>query len=112
MALMAELGLEACPEKPHVYIVNVGEAAARFAWQAAERFRDAGLDVVLHGGGGSFKSQMKKADASQAGFSVIIGDDEAAAGEVSLKPMAGQGEQQRLALALAVAQVRQSAAKS
>lgn len=112
LALMAELGLEACPEKPHVYIVNVGEAAARFAWQAAERFRDAGLDVVLHGGGGSFKSQMKKADASQAGFSVIIGDDEAAAGEVSLKPMAGQGEQQRLALALAVAQVRQSAAKS
>jgi histidyl-tRNA synthetase len=36
--------------------------------QAAEALRDAGLSVVMHAGGGSFKSQMKKADASLARF--------------------------------------------
>ena len=43
--------------------------------------RDAGLSVVLHCGGGSFKSQMKRADASGARYAVIIGDDEAAHGD-------------------------------
>jgi histidyl-tRNA synthetase len=70
--------------------------------QAAERLRDAGLDVVLHGGGGGFKSQMKKADASLAPFAVIIGDDEAAVGEVTVKPLRGEGEQRRVNLANAV----------
>ena len=50
---------------------------------------------MLHCGGGSFKSQMKKADASGAIFAVIIGDDEAAAGEVSLKPLRESGDEQK-----------------
>ena len=60
------------------------------AFVLAERLRDAGLDVVLHrtAGGGSFKSQMKRADASGAAFAVIIGEDEAAAGGSSVKPLA------------------------
>ena len=102
LVMMAELGLTPEPEAPDVYIVNVGESAGRFALLAAERLRDGGLDVVLHGGGGSFKSQMKKADASLARFAAIIGDDEAAAGEVAVKPLRGEGEQRRLALADAV----------
>jgi histidyl-tRNA synthetase len=102
LVMMAELGLTPEPEGPDVYIVNVGEAAGRFALKAAEQLRDGGLDVVLHGGGGSFKSQMKKADASLARFAAIIGDDEAAAGEVAVKPLRGEGEQRRLALADAV----------
>ncbi|HRH81232.1 MAG TPA: histidine--tRNA ligase [Thiobacillaceae bacterium] len=102
LALMAELGRTAEAEAPHAYIVNVGEAAARHAWRVAERFRDAGLEVVLHGGGGSFKSQMKKADASLAGFAVIIGDDEAASGEVSLKALRGEVQQARLTVQAAI----------
>ncbi len=102
LVMMAELGLVPEPEGPDVYIVNVGEAAGRFALKAAERLRDGGLDVVLHGGGGSFKSQMKKADASGARFAVIIGDDEALSGEVAVKPLRGEGEQRRLGLAEAV----------
>jgi histidyl-tRNA synthetase len=43
--------------------------------------------VVLHCGGGSFKAQMKKADASGARYAVILGDDEAQAGVVSVKPL-------------------------
>ena len=102
LVMMAELGLTPEPEAPDVYIVNVGETAGRFALLAAERLRDGGLDVVLHGGGGSFKSQMKKADASLARFAAIIGDDEAAAGELAIKPLRGEGEQRRVALADAV----------
>jgi histidyl-tRNA synthetase len=52
---------------------------------------------LLHCGGGSFKSQMKKADNSGAVCAVIVGDDEAAANAVTLKPLRG-GEQERVAL--------------
>ena len=98
LALMVEQG-GAIPALPaDVYLVYAGDAAARWAPQVAEQLRDAGLAVVLHCGGGSFKSQMKKADASGAQFAVIIGDDEAAAAEVTLKPLRGAGEQKRLAV--------------
>ncbi|MCY1548550.1 Histidine--tRNA ligase [compost metagenome] len=74
-----------------IYLVHQGEAAAQQAMIAAERLRDAGLDVVLHasadGKGGSFKSQMKRADASGAAYAVIIGDDEVAAGVVQVKEL-------------------------
>jgi histidyl-tRNA synthetase len=108
LVMMQEANLLAALPAADVYLVNVGEAAARFALVAAEQLRDAGLKVVLHGGGGSFKSQMKKADASGARFAAIIGDDEAAAGELSLKPLRGEGEQQRLAVAQAVALLGQT----
>ncbi len=99
LALMLDVGGNPPADVPDVYLVNVGEAASRFAQQAGETLRDAGFNVVLHGGGGSFKSQMKKADASGARFAMIIGDDEALAGEVTIKPLRGDGEQQRVALA-------------
>jgi histidyl-tRNA synthetase len=98
LALMQEAGTPIGNDPLDAYVVNVGEAAARFALQAAERLRDAGLKVALHGGGGSFKSQMKKADASGARFALIIGDDEAQAGEASVKPLRVEGEQQRVKL--------------
>ncbi|HTJ97369.1 MAG TPA: His/Gly/Thr/Pro-type tRNA ligase C-terminal domain-containing protein, partial [Rhodocyclaceae bacterium] len=75
------------------------EAAERFAFRVAETLRDSGLDVLHHCGGGSFKSQMKRADGSGAALAVIIGDDEASAGEVTLKPLRDAVEQQRVALA-------------
>ncbi|MCB1917485.1 MAG: histidine--tRNA ligase [Rhodocyclaceae bacterium] len=80
---------------PDAYLVHVGEAAGRMAFRVAEDLRGWGIDVVMHCGGGSFKSQMKKADASGAGAALLIGEDEAAAGEVTLKPLRG-GEQRRV----------------
>jgi histidyl-tRNA synthetase len=79
-----------------VFVVHSGEAAQREAWRLAEKWRDSGRNVVL-GAGGSFKSQMKKADASGARFAVIIGEDEVAAKRVTLKPLRGEGEQRTLA---------------
>ena len=98
LVMMREANLVPEAIGPDAYVVNVGEVAARFALVAAEAFRDAGLRVVTHGGGGSFKSQMKKADASGARHAVIIGDDEAAAGEVAVKPMRAKGELRRVPL--------------
>ena len=73
------------PKTPDVYLVHQGDAARSPAFRTAESLRAIGMDVVLHCGGGSFKSQMKKADASGAQFAVIIGDDEAIVGDVQLK---------------------------
>jgi histidyl-tRNA synthetase len=53
----------------------------------------------MHMGGGSFKSQMKRADASGARFAIIMGEDEVAAGQVTLKPLRDQREQARVAAA-------------
>jgi histidyl-tRNA synthetase len=69
------------------YLVHAGDAARVAAGKLAESLRDAGLSVAQHAGGGSFKSQMKKADASGARFALIVGDNEAAAGTVAVKPL-------------------------
>jgi histidyl-tRNA synthetase len=99
LALLEERQFVA-PEQPaDAYVVHQGEAANRFAFQVAETLREQGLHAILHCGGGSFKSQMKKADASGARFAVIIGDDEADAEQVTLKPLREMGEQARMALA-------------
>ena len=88
------------PERPaDAYVVHQGEAGDRFAVEVAEALRDLGLHAILHCGGGGFKSQMKKADASGARYAVIVGDDEAAAGQVTLKPLREMGEQARLSVA-------------
>jgi histidyl-tRNA synthetase len=98
LALLGEAGTAAV-FSPDAYIVHQGEAASGFAWEVSERLRDMGLSVVLHCGGGGFKSQMKKADASGARYALIIGDDEAAAGEVSIKPLREMREQWKLDVA-------------
>jgi histidyl-tRNA synthetase len=78
-----------------IYLVNVGEQAEASAFVVAENLRSSGLSVAMHSGGGSFKSQMKKADRSGARFAAILGDDEVAVGEISLKPMLQSGDQFR-----------------
>jgi histidyl-tRNA synthetase len=91
--------------EPDAFVVHAGETAEGIAWKFAEQMRDAGLDVVL-GAGGSFKSQMKKADASGARFAVIIGEDEASSQRVTLKPLRGGGEQRTLAPREALEEMR------
>ena len=94
IALISDAGGAPAAPAPDVYMVHQGEAASRLAFRVAEGLRDQGIGVLLHCGGGSFKSQMKKADGSGATFAVIIGDDEAATGEVQLKPLREEGAAQ------------------
>ena len=94
------------------YIVHGGVAAQKAASALGETLRDAGLTVTQHGGGGSFKSQMKKADASGARYALVIGDNEVAAGTVAVKPLrdahgaAIQGEQAIIVSSAVATQLR------
>ncbi len=85
---------------PDVYVVAVGDAAERVALAGTERLRDAlpAARILRHVGGGSIKSQLKKADKSGAAVALVWGEEEVAAGEVLWKPLRG-GDQRRLPLA-------------
>jgi histidyl-tRNA synthetase len=74
---------------PHVYFMAMGHEAELRAMQLSEELRDAiaGLRVQLHCGGGSFKSQMKRADKIGARFALILGEDELQGGMVAVKDM-------------------------
>lgn len=75
------------------YVVLLGDRAKREGPTLAEALRDNGLRVITHCGEGSLKSQMKKADKSGARYAVILGDDEMANGQASLKNLRESGEQ-------------------
>lgn len=81
---------------PHLYIVALGDVAQREGLLIAERLRDSlsWLRVQTHCGGGSFKSQFKKADRSGAEYALVIGEDEVARGEAGIKPLRERSEQQ------------------
>lgn len=96
--LLLEAAGAAPTSAPDAYLVFAGDAAAQSAPRLAETLRDAGWRVVQHCGGGSFKTQMKKADASGAPYALLLGDDEVHAGTVTIKPLRG-GEQQTLSVA-------------
>ncbi len=87
LALIEECGKKITQPVPDIYIVHQGEQVIDYAWKCAEFLRDEGLNVILHCGGGSFKSQMKKADVTGACYAMIIGDDEVKAQEVTIKPL-------------------------
>lgn len=70
-----------------VYVVHQAPNADLLAMELAEQLRDHGLDVVLHCGGGSFKSQFRRADASGAAYAVVLGEEEMSIGQASVKDL-------------------------
>jgi histidyl-tRNA synthetase len=78
-----------------VYVVSQGNAARGTALRLAESIRNEllGKKIVVHCGGGKFKSQMKKADASGADLALVLGEDEVAACTVGIKSLREGGEQ-------------------
>jgi len=85
-----------------IFVLHQGGETLTAAMIIAERLRSAGIDTILFcppdGQSASFKSQMKKADASGAAYAVIIGPDELAKDEAEIKDLRGTGEQQSVAL--------------
>ncbi len=63
---------------PHAVLLMMGERAQNSAFTLTEKLRDQLPDIRIFNvcGGGSFKSQMKRADKSQAEIAIILGDDE------------------------------------
>lgn len=89
------------------YFVVAGAVGVR-ALQIAERLRDAvpQLRLQSHCGGGSLKSQMKRADRSGAAFALILGEDEVASERITLKYLRRDQPQEALALDALIALLR------
>ena len=100
VALFEACGGKAPDTAADVYIVAVGDGTLHRAVQLAEQLRDAiaGVRVELNLGGGSFKSQMKRADNSGAEYALILGERELSEGSVGLKPMHTHEEQSSIGL--------------
>lgn len=79
-----------------VFLVAAGNQAESQALKLAELVRDghSTIRLQMNAGGGSFKSQMKKADKSGAAVALILGDDEAAQQSVQVKDLQGNNPQQ------------------
>lgn len=95
LALLAEGNAELPASGPHGYVVLSGDRAVRRGLVFADELRASvnGLRLQVNCGGGSFKSQFRRADRSGARFALVMGDDEAAAGTVALKHLREEREQ-------------------
>ena len=100
LLLVQELGLPVPAAAPDAYAVVPEPQALPRAMVTLEALRATGIHVVLHAGGGSMKSQLKKADASGAQFALIFGAEELAENQLTVKALRdGQGAQRREPLA-------------
>ena len=80
---------------PQVYVAPLGEGnVTQQGLVLAEQLRDADLRVELHCGGGSLKSQLKRADRSGARYALLLGDSELATAQVTVKNLRADEPQQ------------------
>ncbi|MFZ5547517.1 MAG: histidine--tRNA ligase [Pseudomonadota bacterium] len=87
LLLIQELGLPVPSGAPDAYAVIPDASALPHAMVAIEALRAGGVAVQMHAGGGNFKAQFKKADASGARFALVFGGDELARGAVAVKAL-------------------------
>ena len=99
--LLEEQGRTVTAEPPHVFFVMVGAVAERSGLRIAEQLRDAwpGLRIETGLGGGSFKSQFRRADKSGAAVALVLGEGEVERSVVAVKPLRMGGEQSEVAFA-------------
>jgi histidyl-tRNA synthetase len=99
VALYEACGGEAPADDADVYVVAVGDNTLEQAFAIAEQLRDevTGIKVELNLGGGSFKSQLKRADKSNAAFALILGEQEIAEKRAGLKPLRSTEDQSSVA---------------
>ncbi len=94
--LLQKQNLELQRVRPQIYLVLVGEQAEIPGFKLAEQLRDAWpeLGVQINLGGGSFKTQFKRADKSGAEIALVLGEDEAARGVVAMKALRRESAQE------------------
>ena len=99
VALFEACGGEAPATDADVYVVAVGDSTLERAFAIGEELRDkiAGITVELNFGGGSFKSQLKRADKSNAEYALILGEQEIADKRAGLKPLRSTEDQSSIA---------------
>jgi len=106
VALFEACGGKAPASNADVYIAALGEGTQERAFALAEELRDAGLGVEMNLGAGSFKSQMKRADKSDAGYALILGEQELADGRIGIKPLRSKEQQESVPLEEVAATLR------
>ncbi len=83
---------------PDIYVIIAGDKARQFMFPLIESLRDTQPDIsiLVNCDGGSFKSQMKRADKSRARYVFIAGDDEVAENKVCVKNLRENEKQQKI----------------
>ncbi|MCU0734366.1 MAG: histidine--tRNA ligase [Methylotetracoccus sp.] len=96
--LMGEQAAVREAAQPHAYLIRVGDDAEIPGAQLAENLRSElpELRLIANCGGGSFKSQFKRADRSGAALALILGHDEVRDGSIGVKALRQEGEQRTL----------------
>jgi histidyl-tRNA synthetase len=81
--------LQILEHQPHAYLAMAGEQARRQGFNIAEKLRGRvpGVRLFMDCGGGSLKSQLRRADHSGAHLALILGEDELFADQLSVKPL-------------------------
>ena len=98
LAMREAADIEVPQGNPDLYLLLQGESSSRKGLMLAEKLRDEnpGLKILSNCGGGSFKSQMKKADKSGATIALIMGENEVAEATVTVKFLRQQKQQQTI----------------
>jgi histidyl-tRNA synthetase len=94
--LLEKQGLGRPRDRPHIYLVLAGEHTETAGFKLAEQLRDAwpNLALQVNLGGGSFKTQLKRADKSGAQYAILVGEDEMARGVVAVKALRQESVQE------------------
>jgi histidyl-tRNA synthetase len=98
LALRQAMNITIPRDQPDIYLLLQGESSSRKGLLLAEKLRDENprLKILSNCGGGSFKSQMKKADKSGAPIALILGEQEIADETVTVKFLREQIDQQTI----------------
>lgn len=99
--LLEKQGLGLRREGPHVYLALAGESTEIAGFKLAEALRDAwpNLALQINLGGGSLKTQFKRADKSGAVLAILLGDDEVARGVAAVKALRRESAQEECPIA-------------
>lgn len=83
------------PSLIDAYVIAAGDKVQLQVQALVETWRDQAphLRIMVHHGGGNFKSQFKKADKSGARFALVLGDDEVAKQQVGVKFLREEADQ-------------------
>jgi histidyl-tRNA synthetase len=87
IALQAQQASLADPRPSLVWLAAHGSAAREAAWRLLFELRAAGISADMDLSDRSIKAQFKIADREAAGYCIVMGDDELAAGQVTLKEL-------------------------
>ncbi len=101
IALLDDETVAKAARYPHAYFIMLSESAETFGRKFAEQLRNQvpGLRLVVHSGGGSLKSQMKRADKSMAAHALLLGEDEIRQQVITIKHLRdADAEQQSVPL--------------